>query len=187
MLEMTQAEYARHRGVTKQAVGKLVKSGKIALSVNAEGRRVIDAAAADRALGEVRERVIVRDEPEAGAPHRGAYLPPGDGAGLTKAKIATEVYRARLSQLEYEERVGRLLRTEDVTRSMELCAEMIVRDIDRLPTRADDIAAAFTKGGVPAVRAALKDIARQTRETLEQNMRILSDGEVGAGSEDAVS
>jgi hypothetical protein len=31
MLEMTQTEYARHRGVSRQAVNKLVKAGKIPL------------------------------------------------------------------------------------------------------------------------------------------------------------
>lgn len=173
LLEMTQAEYARHRGVTKQAINWLVKAGKIALIIKPDGSKVIDVAATDRALGEVRERVIARDEAETPPPVAAAYAP-AEGGGLTKAKTATEIYRARLAQLEYEERVGHLLKTDDVVRSMELCAQSIVTDIDRLPHYADDVAAAFTRGGVSAVRMQLKEIARGIRTTIAANMRLLA-------------
>jgi len=181
---MTQAEYARHRGVSRQAINELVKLGKIELVVGAGGRKVIDAAAADRALGETRERVIARDESEERAPPT-AYMPP-EGGGLTKARTATEVYRARLAQLEYEERVGQLLRTDDVVRSMELCAQSIVTDIDRLPRCADDIAVAFTRGGVTAVRLQLKEIARGIRATIAANMRLLASEGAAAGGGEAL-
>src|SRR5260370_19996611 len=77
-LEMSQAEYARHRGVSRHAINKLVKAGKITL-IDRNGRMVIDAAMVDRALG-TRERVIVRDE-AAAAPVPVAQ----EGAGLTRA------------------------------------------------------------------------------------------------------
>jgi len=105
-LEMSQAEYARHRGVSRQAIGKLIGK-KITLLPNGK----IDVVAADRALGETRERVTIRDEEpdeDGGAPVEGprAAAPTG---GLTKAKTVTEVYRARLAQLEYEEKTGKLI------------------------------------------------------------------------------
>ncbi len=52
-LLMTQADYARHRGVSRQAISKLVKSGKIAI----DDAGKIDAVAADLELGEAVERV----------------------------------------------------------------------------------------------------------------------------------
>jgi hypothetical protein len=173
MLEMNQTEYARHRGVTKQAVAWLVKAGKIELITKPDGSKVIDAAAADLALGETRERIVTRDDEATDAAPAAPTSPP-EGGGLTKAKTATEVYRARLAQLEYEERIGHLLKTDDVTRSAELCGEAIVRDIDRLSTYAEDVAVAFGRGGVPAVRTLLKEIARSLRVTIGANMRLLA-------------
>src|SRR5216683_2506877 len=102
---MTQAEYARHRGVTRQAINKLVKGGSIELTPGGK----IDAAAADRKLGEVRERIVAAEEPETASP--------AAVKKLTEAKTDTEVYRARAAQLDYEERIGLMLRTEDVVRS----------------------------------------------------------------------
>src|ERR1700730_14598366 len=110
-LLVSQAEYARHRGVGRSAIADLVKRGKIAL-IEKDGRKWVDAAAADRALGETRERISLRAEPAAPtmAPDVAAAMPSaGDGAKLTKAKTATEVYRARLAQLEYEEKTGKLI------------------------------------------------------------------------------
>jgi hypothetical protein len=108
VLEMSQAEYARHRGVSRQAIGKLIGK-KITLLPNGK----IDVVAADRALGETRERVTVRDdEPDgdaASAPEVEAPRAAAPTGGLTKAKTVTEVYRARLAQLEYEEKTGKLI------------------------------------------------------------------------------
>jgi hypothetical protein len=174
MTEVTQSEYARHRGVTPAAVIKQVRSGKIPSRVNEEGRRLIDQEAADRALGA--NRVLVRATDK----------DPPLAVGLTKAKCDTEIYRGRLVKLEYEERVGRLLKREDVARSMERCAEAIVRDIDRLPTRAEDLAAAFTQGQLPGLRSALKAVARHIRSTLAFNMQLLGSDDVEIPVEDKV-
>jgi hypothetical protein len=113
VLEMTQAEYARHRGVSRQAIGKLIGK-KLTLLPNGK----IDVVAADRALGETRERVTIRDDDEAvEAPQAFAPTPaPPQGAGLTRAKTATEVYRARLAQLEYEERTGKLINAAEAAK-----------------------------------------------------------------------
>src|SRR4051812_19095367 len=47
---ITQADYARHRGVSRQAVSKAVAAKKIPVRVR-QGRKLIDAAEADFALG----------------------------------------------------------------------------------------------------------------------------------------
>ena len=56
-VEMTQAEYARHRGVSRQAIGKFAAAGKVVIV----GGKV-DVVASDRLLGETRERVNLRDD-----------------------------------------------------------------------------------------------------------------------------
>lgn len=194
---MTQTEYARHRNVSRQAISKLVGSGKIPASAFVEegGRRLIDPAAADFALGETRERIV---EPVDGDDDDyGAGVDPtfGSAAGtrsvqsestaaLTKARTATEIYRARMAELQYDQQVGKLLAIEDVTRSMEKCAAVIVRELEQLPNFADEIAAAMTRDGIQGVRVTLKNIARNVRGALEQNMRLADDepGKEGASS-----
>jgi hypothetical protein len=153
---MNQAEYARHRGVSPQAVNKMVKAGRIPLEPGGK----IDPAAADFKLGDVRES----------APATAA----SGSAGLTRARTDTETYRARIAQLDYEQRVGRVVAVDDVVRSMERCAEAIVRDLEQLPSRADDLAGAFARNGTAGLRAALKDLAREIRGTLSASMRLIA-------------
>jgi hypothetical protein len=146
LLEMTQAEYARHRGVTKQAIGKLVKAGKIAVTVAPDGRKTIDAAAADCVLGEVRERIIAREEA-------------GPVGSLTKAKTATEQYRARTAQLDFEERTGHLLRDEDVTAAAVTCCETLLPIFGSLPKQAERFVEVVGRLGVGGLRSELKKFA----------------------------
>jgi hypothetical protein len=173
MLEMTQAQYARHRGVTRQTIHKLVQSGRIPLITKDDGRKLIDVVVADRALGEARERVVVPDYDSA------AQGPPVSLGELTKARTMTEEYVGRLKQLEFEERIGQLVRIDDVSHAMELCAAAIVRDLDRLSSRAEDLAAALSSGGISSLRGALKEVTRDLRRTLAENMTILAAEEGG--------
>jgi hypothetical protein len=152
-LEMSQAEYARHRGVRRQRVHKWINGGKIPVLPN--GR--IDVVAADRALGETRERIVVREDLEPDVPRAG----PGFH-GLTKAKTATEVYRARLAQLEYEERIGRLVPIEDVHRATIETAEVLLRVLEMPLMRADALMAAASKG-LAEFRAALRELVNEQR------------------------
>jgi hypothetical protein len=154
MLEMTQAEYARHRGVTRQAIRDLVKKGKIEL-IEHDGRKVIDVVAADRALGETRERVSVRDDDE---PAR-----PAEAAGLTKAKTATEVYRARLAQLEYEERVGNLMPVAEVKEGATLMGHSFLRVLEMALLRADELRAAARNDNPAEHRQALRKLIYDQR------------------------
>ncbi|MCQ0986413.1 hypothetical protein [Jiella marina] len=187
---MTQVEYARHRGVSKQAVGKMVSSGKIPTVAGPQGRKLIDPAEADFRLGENRERIDVgRDYPDAPPPQASAIggeiakdgaraqVGPSSSSGLTAAKTVTEEYRSKIAKLEFEERMGRLLPLEDVQRAMERCAESMLRGIDQLPTKADDIATAFSRSGVAGVRDALKVMARDLKTNLSENMRLTAEAE----------
>lgn len=144
-LAMTQAAYAAHRGVSRQAISKLVGGGKI--PVRPDGK--IDAAEADRALGETRERL---DEPR----ESGGFMPSQESAGLTKARTATEVYKARVAQLDYEERIGKLRPIDDIRDAAQTVAGALMRVIELLPAMADDLTAAAMRGGPEATRAALK-------------------------------
>lgn len=181
MSYMSQAEYARHRKVTDAAVKKMIETGRIppaAVKVE-KGRKKIDAAAADLALGDGIEQLVAQEaaaEREADDEVDDRPVPFAASNGhpaLTKARTATEIFRSRLAQLEYDQRVGKLLSVDDVQRSMEIAAEAMVRDLDQLPARADDLAAAFSNGGVEAVRKLLRQVSREVRASLAAHMRIL--------------
>ena len=146
MPAVTQAAYARLRGVSPAAINKAIKSGRIRL--NAAG--LIDAEAADA-----------------------TYTPEkiNAGAALTRAKVATEELRAKRAALDYEERVGSLLDRQEVIESMETIGELIVHDMETLQNSAAAITAAAHKGGERAVKKALKDAVYRVRKTIANNLQ----------------
>lgn len=164
VLEMSQAEYARHRGVSPQAINKQVKARKIPVLPNGK----IDAAAADRALGETRERVTIRDDVDADETPRAAPAPVA-GAGLTKAKTATEVYRARLAQLEYEERTGKLVPAAAAAREWARALTKVIGDTETFlyATLARETAEKFGLDW-KAVSVAFRESYRQHRAAAAQ-------------------
>lgn len=119
---MTQSEFARHRNVSRQAVSKWVEAEKIA--VNADG--LIDAAAADLALGETVERINEpRDQEESGA------------AKLTDARIRETLIRGRLAELELKKKLGEVVPVSGVANAAASCGEVVVRTVRGLSNRVD--------------------------------------------------
>lgn len=171
---MTQAEYARHRGVSRQAVNKAVGLGKIQMREEG-GRKGIDPAEADRALGLNVARVLADDGDAAPGRTDPGAMP---SSGLTRAKTATEVYRARLAELEYNERLGKLRPVEDVTLAAQRCAETVLRAIGRIAGRADEMTAMVTKDGVLGARTCLRLIDRDLRRVASEAFTKLAAGEL---------
>lgn len=181
---VSQAEYARHRGVSRQRVGKLIELGKIPAprAYNPDTKK-INIAAADLALGETIERVTAaaeqeeHDADEAASGAGGAIDDRGSGAGakLTQARTAGAFYQANLARLQYEEKVGRLVPKADVMFSMTVAAGKLKQDLQQIPSRADDIATAFTRGGVDAVRAFLKALVIEICGNLSAGMRLVQE------------
>ncbi len=90
---MTQAQYARHRGKSPQYVNKLAKAGVLVMR-----GRLVDAAASD---------AVLDDKPDEGS---SAQQP----ATFAQARLAREVFSAKLKKLEYETRIGKLVPTDEV-------------------------------------------------------------------------
>jgi hypothetical protein len=114
---LTQKEYARHRGWSKQYVNQLVKQGRIQL-VN--GR--IDPATADAVLAGARDPSRGRrlQMPPEATPSPGARAQIGQGsvAGaegtFVKARTVREHFRAMREKMEFEAASGELVRRRDV-------------------------------------------------------------------------
>jgi hypothetical protein len=186
VLWMSISQIARLRGVKPQSIHekvvRLVDSGLLQTRPGRGRERLIDVAQFDRAVGENRERVTVRDEVEAQASPRapaesdpstrrvvlrGDDLEPdapraAEFSGLTRAKTATEVYRARLAQLEYEERVGRLVPIDEVSRATAAFGEVFVKILEMPLQRIEPLMAAAARG-VSDYRAALRALITEQR------------------------
>lgn len=175
---MSQADYARHRGVARQTVHEYVTTDKIRLYVDpVDGKQKVDAIEADVLLGANVARVNTpaapADEAEGEDPEKNSDATAA--SSLTKARTASEIYRARTLQLQYDQLVGKLREAEDVRQATQQCAEVLVREIEQLATRADDLASAFTSGGIQGLRGALKSVSAQIREKIAIEMRALAD------------
>ncbi|MGQ9686257.1 MAG: hypothetical protein ACUVT2_08140 [Thiobacillaceae bacterium] len=99
---MSQAEYARHRRVSRQYVSRLLKAGVLVM----RGGKV-DVAASDAVLDDRPEKVseaATSATVEAGS----------QTTTYAQAKLADMLFRARLRKLEYETRSGKLIPADEV-------------------------------------------------------------------------
>jgi phage terminase Nu1 subunit (DNA packaging protein) len=128
---MTQAVYARHRGVSRAAVGRAVRERRI--PVDADGR--IDPLAADAAWD---QNTSPRARGPAGPAAPTALELPVD---LTEARTAHEWAKAQLAELELKVRSGELVPVSEV-RDAAFKASRASRDlVESIPDRiADDLA-----------------------------------------------
>jgi hypothetical protein len=145
---MSQAEYARHRGKSRQYISRLAKAGVLVM----RGGKV-DFAASDAVLDDrpepVSERVV-------SAP---AEVTPS-GATFAQAKTADMVFKAKLRKMEYDQRMGKLVEAEVVKQRWSAIYRLMVDRILAWPNRL-----------APEV-AALTD-ERQVREAILREARAL--------------
>lgn len=97
---MSQAEYARHRGKSRQYISRLAKAGVLVL----RGGKV-DVAASDAVLED-------RPEPVSERVVAGPTEATPQGTTFAQARTADMVFRAKLRKLEHDVRVGKLVEAE---------------------------------------------------------------------------
>ena len=138
---LTQKEYARRRGWSKQYVNQLVRQGRIPIR---DGR--IDPVAADAALA--RDRDPARGRPF--SPAQVAQLEPAEPpaqdpaarvqGSYVKARILREHFRAMREKMEYEAAIGRLV---DVAEVRDVAFEVGRRTRQEVASMAERIARAL--------------------------------------------
>ena len=99
-MEMTQAEFARHRGISKQVINKKVKSGILPRKENGK----LDQEECDRILDGnhiVRGENVVEDNE-------------GDNLSYAEQRTLLTKYRAQLAKMELESKSNKLIPIEDV-------------------------------------------------------------------------
>lgn len=110
---ITQAEYARNKGLSKQYISKLVKQGKLQL---VDGR--IDEESADEILCLSDRGIKIDDDSENTQDLHKRYL---------KARLKFEENRARILELEREEKEQSLIPVEEVKKTL-FTKGRVVRD-----------------------------------------------------------
>ncbi len=115
---LTLTQYAAHRKVSKAAVSKAVKEGRITLVVDpATGKRSVDPITADK---EWTANTVAGQKSAAGVngqPPPGEAKPADDkpkGPSYADSRAIREAYAARMSKLEYQEKMGSLMSVEKV-------------------------------------------------------------------------
>jgi hypothetical protein len=145
---MTQAEYARHRGKSRQYISRLAKAGVLVMRAGK-----VDVASSDAVLDDrpepVSERVTASPAEVAPA-----------GTTFAQAKTADMVFKAKLRKMEYDVRMGKLVEAELVKQRWSAVLRLIVDRILAWPNRL-----------APEV-AALTD-ERQVREAILREARAL--------------
>ena len=114
-------EYAKHRGVSPQAVRKAIKEGRLRQAVIQQGRNYrIDQAAADvewrRNTSQAQQRSA--DQINTGKAAAQGLLETGaDGmpaVNYSRARAYGEGFKAKLLELEYKEKARQLTRVDEV-------------------------------------------------------------------------
>ena len=175
------SELARARGIDKAAVSRrvarLVEIGALETRPGARGTKLINVAAFDRAIGEVGDLAHAQGPDLDDAPLLTPAQPPAETASATytREQAREKSYAADLKKLDLDERLGKLVTVESVQAGAVRLAETLVRQIDQITGRADDIAAAVAKDGLQGARAALKTVARDIRESMARELERLAD------------
>lgn len=179
-LWVTVTELADLKGVSHPAISKRMKrlETQNLIEVRTEGRtRRVNLAQWDRVTQENTDlsKLAGREiEQDAGAP----APPPTDPSApvYSKEQARRAQYDADLKKLELDKQLGRVRDAGEIEAAATRCAEKMVRIIDSFPTMADDIMTANSRGGVTAVREALKAKARELRAALANEMAALAAG-----------
>jgi DNA-binding MarR family transcriptional regulator len=159
---------AERRGVSKGAMSRMVKRFEtlgLLSSKPGDDRRVklVNVAEFDRAASDATDAVRELN---------GSARASGS---LAEAQTRRASYDADLKRLQLEERLGKLIPIEDAQDSMVKCAEGLVRVIDQVSARAEELAAAVAKDGEAGALTYLKGFARDLRELLARSMKLLAD------------
>nr|MDT0251913.1 hypothetical protein [Endozoicomonas sp.] len=135
---LSQSEFAKRQGWSRQYVGKLVKSGKIVLvkgKVDPE-----QALAVIKAQSE--PSTELRSTRQSGTSLPAAPTDSRQAVDFVTARTMREAFRAKMAKMEYEEKAGKLTDASKV-REEAFRAGRIVRDsLLGIPDRLSDVLAA---------------------------------------------
>lgn len=173
---MSISDLAREQMVDKAAISRRVKrleaQGLVTTRRGRGGTKLVAAAEFYRASEQATDAVRALNGGSARDVAALDAIAPGDPS-LARQQARRAGLDADLKELELQERLGQLLPIKDVEAAMVRCAEAMVRAVDQIGGRADDLAAAVARDGVGGARTILRELSRDLRVRLGQEMRLL--------------
>lgn len=165
---LNQSQYAQHRGVSRMAVSKAVKAGRI--KKDATGK--IDAAQAD-ADWEANTKPQMHSPPTTPPAGRIDTAESRAAGSYGASRAIREAYQARLAKLEYERESGELIRADQVRNEAFMAARAVRNTLQNIPARLSAILAGETDS---------KKIFRILEDAIDDACRSLAE-KVEAGAE----
>lgn len=179
MPTMTQADYARHRGFSRQYINRLVQAERIAL--DAEGR--IDPAQADTALESQADPARGMGDDGRRPPDSIGETPPaGQGApgpavpSFSEVRIRREEWKTKQAELDYKKQTGELLDRRETIEAAITAGRKIRGSLDLVPGMAAEITAAAMGAGEAGVKALLRRKVRSLEEDIAAALAVLGGG-----------
>lgn len=170
-LWMSVSDIAREKGKSRQAIAKrvdsLVADGKLETRQGPNSTKLVNLAQFDRAVGETGDAV------KEGAAETRAEIEGGDAPSspaLRDHQARAAQYSADLKFLDLEERLGRLVPIDEVKAGGVKIGEAVVRILGRLPTYAEGMTAVAVKDGVQGARGMLKEMERELRTAIAEEV-----------------
>lgn len=149
------SSYAKHRGDTRQAVEKAIKTGRLqkSLTRDAKGRSWINPELADQ---EWAQNTDYTD-----APQRAPEAVESDDS-IAGASAREKHWRAKLAELKFKEAAGELVSAKEVERKWSDVLTTVKTRLLGIPTRAKQQCPELTVGTI----AKLDDLIRETLQEL---------------------
>ncbi|MGY3451930.1 hypothetical protein [Bradyrhizobium sp. USDA 4353] len=172
-LWLSVAELARLKNLSRQSVHervrRLVEAGDI--FTRGEGRSLrVNLAQYDLAVGSTGDAAR-----EAGTATKAmADVDAPTSSAFRDAQTREKQYTADLKYLELQQRLGELVPVAEAKAGARTMAETVLKVIARLPSHADTLAAAFTKAGIPQVRAELNAIVHNMRVEIADAFGVIA-------------
>lgn len=166
-------QYAQHRGISKAAVSKAIKNGKLNDAVDKTGKRPkINRDLADQLWDKDKKlKIDTPQKPVNNQGDSGNTIPqsPSDGQRYAQSRAMKEIFAAKNEQLKYEERAGNLCRTDDVAKAAMEMARVTRDYLLNLPDKLSPILSAETD---------INEVHRILTEELTTALKNLSDGKI---------
>lgn len=180
---VTPAQLAVQLGISPQTLDhRLKKYERFGLEVmrDQRGHRTLSKAEflqydenhRDLGMSAVGRGISRGDDDDDGDQPDGDDVPPGDMT-YAQAQLRKIKLDADLKEIAKGQKLGELLSIDDIEDAMSKISEVLVRNIDSIPSKADDIVAAVRADGVAGARAALRAIAKDIRDKLAKALSNL--------------
>lgn len=175
-LWMTISELAAAKDLGRSAVServlRLEEQGLLTTRPGKGRTKLVNVAEFDRVVGQVTD--LAREQGAAtrrGAEGEGDEAQGGAGGAYTREQAKRMAYLAEISRLDLEERLGNLVRVDELRPVIEVACASAARVIDSLVQEADALREAAQSEDAYSFDRVLKDVARRLRTDVAAEMR----------------